>query len=176
MCGGPIPVKVVKKIDLSKLSDKELRQKVSYGKYFVVKTTMAAQKMSKEFNSLVKYFTKEWKNLKKDERIFIGLMIKSADEEINGLIKSCGYNNNNLKKVEKSLKKNGYNKTVLELVCPQRSYYYMKLLGRAKELHKDGKSLMIPTAEVNKIGDDLVEWFNKLENATKNNKAARSSK
>ena len=127
--GGPIPrFRVVrKKIDLSKLSDKELRATVPYEKYFIVNTTMACERMQKEFKSLVDFFKNEYKSLDLRSQFFITAIIKAEDLEIDALYEKCKYYNENLKEVEKYLKDHTYNQTVIDLFRPKRSYYLIKV-------------------------------------------------
>ncbi len=176
--GGPIPrFKVVrKKIDLSKLSDKELRATVPYEKYFIVNTTMACERMQKEFKSLVGFFKDEYKNLDLRSQFFLTAIIKAEDLEIDALFEKCKHYNENLKEVEKYLKDHTYNQTVIDLFRPKRSYYLIKVLQATRDAMKNKEQVPLAAPVLDKIGDDLNEWFTKIEEAPKNTAAVSESK
>lgn len=175
--GGPIPrFKIVKrKIDLSKLSDKELRETVSYEKYFVVNTTMACERMQKEFKSLVGFFKDEYKNLDIRSQFFLTAIIKAEDLEIDALFEKCKHYNENLKEVEKYLKNHTYNQTVIDLFRPKRSYYLIKVLQASRDAIKNKEQVPLSDTVLEKIGDDLNEFFEKIEKAPKNTAAVSES-
>ena len=176
--GGPIPrFRVVrKKIDLSKLSDKELSETVPYEKYFIVNTTMACERMQKEFKSLVGFFKNEYKSLDLRSQFFITAIIKAEDLEIDALYEKCKYYNENLKEVEKYLKDHTYNQTVIDLFRPKRSYYLIKVLQATRDAMKNKEQVPLAAPVLDKIGDDLNEWFTKIEEAPKNTAAVSESK
>ncbi len=176
--GGPIPrFRIVrKKIDLSKLSDKELRATVPYEKYFVVNTTMACERMQKEFKSLVGFFKDNYKSLDLRSQFFLSALIKAEDLEIDALYEKCKYYNENLKEVEKYLKDHTYNQTVIDLFRPKRSYYFIKVLQANRDAIKNKEETPVPDSILEKIGDDLNEWFTKIEEAPKNTAAVSESK
>lgn len=176
--GGPVPrFRIVrKKIDLSKLSDKELRETVPYEKYFVVNTTMACERMQKEFKSLVGFFKDEYKSLDLRSQFFLTAIIKAEDLEIDALYEKCKYYNENLKEVEKYLKDHTYNQTVIDLFRPKRSYYLIKVLQASRDAIKNKEQVPLSNTILEKIGDDLNEFFTKIEEAPKDTAAVSESK
>lgn len=176
--GGPIPrFRVVrKKIDLSKLSDKELRETVSYDKYLVVNTTMACERMAAEFKSLIAFFRDEYKNLDLRTQFFLNAICKAEDLEMDALFEKCKHYNENLKEVEKYLKDHTYNQTVCDLFRPKRSYYLIKVLQATRDALKNKETVPLPPAIVEKIGDDLNEWFTKVEAAPELDKSPSEGK
>ena len=175
--GGPIPrIKIVrKKIDLSKLSDKELRAAVPYEKYCVVNTIMACERMSKEFTSLVNFFKDEYKNVDLRSRLFLTALINEESAEMNALFEKCKYYNENLKEVKKYLKNHTYNQTVIDLFRPKRSYYFIKVLQATRDAIKNNEEIPLPVSAIDKIGDELNEWFTKIEEAPKDTAAVSKS-
>ena len=165
--GGPIPrFRIVRrKIDLSKLSDKELRATVSYDKYLVVNTTKACERMATEFKSLIAFFKDEYKNLDLRTQFFLTAICKAEDLEIDALFEKCKHYNENLKEVEKYLKDHTYNQTVCDLFRPKRSYYLIKVLQATRDAVQNKETVPLPPATIEKIGDDLNEWFTKVEAA-----------
>ena len=176
--GGPIPrFRIVrKKIDLSKLSDKELRAAVPYEKYCVVNTTKAYERMLTEFKSLVGFFKDEYKNLDLRSQFFLTAIIKAEDMELTAIGEKCVYYNQNLKELEKYLKDHTYNQTVIDLFRPKRSYYLIKVLQATRDAFKNKEQIPLSAPALDKIGDELNEWFTKIEEAPKDTAAVSESK
>ena len=173
MMGGPV-IKVKKvKVDLSKLSDKELREKVSYGKYFVVNAAMAVQRMGKEFTSLYEFWKEKLQTNEVDlkDMFILSLIIKKEDSEMDELLARCHYCNENLNKVEDYLKTHTYNEAILEFIDPKISYYLINILQTMKK-NFENKTELLPDGTSKEIGDKLDKFFESVVPAIEDNKNA----
>jgi hypothetical protein len=136
---------------------------------------MACERMQKEFKSLVGFFKDEYKNLDIRSQFFLTAIIKAEDLEIDALFEKCKHYNENLKEVEKYLKNHTYNQTVIDLFRPKRSYYLIKVLQASRDAIKNKEQVPLSDTVLEKIGDDLNEFFEKIEKAPKNTAAVSES-
>lgn len=65
---------------------------------------------------------------------------------------------------------------MIDLFRPKRSYYLIKVLQATRDAFKNKEQIPLSAPVLDKIGDELNEWFTKIEEAPKDTAAVSESK